>query len=40
MKYYMAQTKLPTQVEAQNTKKAGLRHSYTLFKEMVEILCI
>ena len=33
MKSSMAQTKLPWHVEAQNTKKSDLQHSWTLFRK-------
>ena len=33
MKYFKAQTKLPSHVEAQNTKRSGLQYSCALFRK-------
>ena len=39
IKCFVAQTKLPSHVEVQNTKRSGLQHSCTLFQKR-PILCI
>ena len=39
LKWITAQAKLPSYVEAQNTKRSGLQHRFTLFQKS-SILCI